>query len=115
MIYNDVDIYECHFFTINKNGKLQFTKGIFKEKTSNDFKSISRLREVFSYCFWIMHNVETPLVSKYLASVFIKDLIPKMIEIEKRLNKKMIAVQRKLKEDTEKSTKQTGTVYGKVD
>lgn len=113
MTYNDVDIYECHFFTLNENGKLKFTRGIFTGKTSDDFKTISKLREVFSYCFWMMNNKDTPLVSKYLASVFINELSPKIFEIEKRLNKKLIADQKKLKQKTEESVKTAGTIYGK--
>jgi len=111
--YNDINIYECHFFNINNAGKLQFTRGTFIGKTSNDFNSISKLREAFSYCFWIMHTKDTPLVSKYLASVFMNELTPKISEIERKLNKKLKGIQKKLKEETEQSTKVVGTIYGK--
>lgn len=113
MDYNDVNIYECHFFTKNANGKLQFTRGAFIGKTPDDFNSISKLREVFSYCFWIMHTKETPLVSKYLASAFMNELTPKITSIENKLNKKIKGMQKRLAEETEKSTKVIGTVYGK--
>jgi hypothetical protein len=115
MNYNDVNIYECHFFNINNTGKLQFTRGNFTGKTSNDFNTISKLREVFSYCFWIMHTKETPLVSKYLASVFMNELTPKIYELEKKLNRKLRGIQKKLTEETESSTKVVGTIYGKAD
>jgi hypothetical protein len=114
MNYNDVNIYECHFFNINNTGKLQFTRGNFTGKTSNDFNTISKLREVFSYCFWIMHTKETPLVSKYLASVFMNELTPKIYELEKKLNRKLRGIQKKLTEETESSTKVVGTIYGKA-
>ena len=113
MDYNDVNIYECHFFTKNSAGKLQFSRGNFSGKTPDDFNSISKLREVFSYCFWIMHNQETPLVSKYLASVFMNELTPKITSIEKKLNKKIRGMQKKLKEQTDNSTKVVGTISGK--
>ena len=113
MDYNDVNIYECHFFTINNRGKLKFTRGTFIGKTAADFSSISKLREAFSYCFWIMHTKDTPLVSKYLASVFMNELTPKISEIEKKLNKKLRGMQKKLEEDTKNSTKVVGTIYGK--
>ena len=115
MNYNDVNIYECHFFNINNTGKLQFTRGNFTGKTSNDFNTISKLREVFSYCFWVMHTKETPLVSKYLASVFMNELTPKIYELEKKLNRKLRGMQKKLTEETESSTKVVGTIYGKAD
>ena len=114
MNYNDVNIYECHFFNINNTGKLQFTRGNFTGNTSNDFNTISKLREVFSYCFWIMHTKETPLVSKYLASVFMNELTPKIYELEKKLNRKLKGMQKKLTEETESSTKVVGTIYGKA-
>ena len=113
MTLNNVDIYQCHFFTINNNGKIQFTKGAFCGKTPDDFKSISKLREVFSYCFWIMHTQETPLVSKYVASAFIKELMPKMNELERKLNKRLVGIQKKQIQDTKDSSKETGTLYGK--
>jgi len=113
MNYNGVNIYECHFFTVNSSGRLQFTKGIFSGKISDDFKTISKLREVFSYCFWIMHTKETPLVSKYLASVFINELSSKILEVESKLNKRIIGMQKKLEQETENSSKVVGTKYGK--
>ena len=60
-----------------------------------------------------MHTKDTPLVSKYLASVFMNELTPKISEIEKKLNKKLRGMQKKLEEDTENSTKVVGTIYGK--
>ena len=114
MIYNGVDIYECHFFKVNNVGKLQFTKGIFTGKVSDDFKSIEKLREAFSYCFWIMHTKETPLISKYLASAFLNELTSKIVEIEKRLNKRIATMQKNLQKQTTKSEKIIGTKYGKV-
>ena len=62
-----------------------------------------------------MHTKETPLVSKYLASVFMNELTPKIYELEKKLNRKLRGMQKKLTEETESSTKVVGTIYGKAD
>jgi hypothetical protein len=42
------------------------------------------------------------------------ELTPKISEIEKKLNKKLRGLQKKLEEDTENSTKVVGTIYGKA-
>lgn len=113
MTYNDIDIYECKFFTINKKYKIEFTKGEFRGKTPDDFNTVHELQRGVTYCFWILNKTENPLVSKYMASAFMKELLPKLLGLEKKLKERVVYVQAKLEEDTEKSTKVVGTKYGK--
>ncbi len=113
MIYKDIEIYECKFFSVGKNKKLQFSVGKFKGKTADDFNSLTSLQEITAYCFWIINNKEVPIISKYLASSFISDLSVKMAQVEKKLWKKVSDKQDKLKKETKKSEKVVGTVYGK--
>jgi len=115
MIYNNVDIYECKFFILNKSGKLEFTIGEFKGKTPDDFNTIHEIQRAVTYCFWIMNKQENKLVSKYVASAFIKDLTPKLLALEKKIRDLLIKNQKELEQETEESTKDVGTVYGQPD
>lgn len=115
MIYNNVDIYGCKFFMINKSGKLEFTIGEFKGKTPDDFNTIHEIQRAVTYCFWILNKQENKLVSKYVASAFIKDLTPKLLKLESEIRNLLIKRQKELEEETEESTKKVGTVYGKPD
>lgn len=114
MIYNDVDIYDCKFFTINKNGKIEFLKGEFRGKTPDDFNTIHELQRGVTYCFWILNKEENSLSSKYMASAFIKEMIPKLNELEVRIRERAVKYQEMLKKKTEGATKTIGTRYGEV-
>lgn len=113
MTYNDVNIYECKFFILNKKGKLEFTIGEFRGKTPDDFNTIHEIQRAVTYCFWIMNKQENKLVSKYVASAFIKELTPKLLKLESEIRNLLIKKQKELEEETEESTKDVGTVYGK--
>lgn len=114
MIYNDVDIYECKFFTINKKHQIEFTRGEFRGKTPKDFNTIHELQRGVTYCFWILNKLDNPIVSKYMASAFIKELTHKLIDLENKLRKRVILIQKNLEEETTKSEKTIGTKYGEV-
>ena len=79
MLLNDVDIFACRFFTVNKEKKLQFFGGAFRGKTAEDFKNLPDLQKVVAYCFWIMGKEDIPTNTKYAATVFLKDLFPREI------------------------------------
>ncbi len=115
MIYNDVDLYECKFFTLNKNYKIEFTKGEFRGKTPDDFNTVHELQRGVTYCFWILNKKDNPLVSKYMASAFMKELMPKLLQLESKLKNKVINRQQELAEETEEATKTVGIRYGKID
>ena len=114
MIYNDVEVYECKFFGVNLNQKLEFTKGVFKGKTPDDFNTINEIQRAVTYCFWVLNKKENSLVSKYMASAFIKELTPKFIQLEYKIRKKIIERQEELAEEAEESTKEVGTKYGEA-
>lgn len=114
MTYNDVDIYECKFFTLNKNQKIEFTKGEFRGKTPDDFNTVHELQRGVTYCFWILNKKDNPLVSKYMAAAFMKELMPKLLQLEYKLKEKVIKRQQDLAEETEASTKVIGMKYGEV-
>ena len=111
MIFNDIDIFTCKFFTLNSEGKLQFIYGKHKGKTVDDFNNVSELHDVTSYCFWILKEKNVPVVSKYCASAFLKIITPKFIVLEKELRKITIQNQKEMLKKNEDSAKQTGTKY----
>ncbi len=111
MIFNGVDIYACKFFSLNKDKKLKFINGTHRGKTVDDFNSITSLHHVTSYCFWILKNKEIPLLSKYCASQFLKELAPKFTELEKKLRKNTIQSQSEMKKKTEDLAKSAGKKY----
>ena len=113
MTYNGLDIYACSFFALNRKGKLEFTKGTFRGRSIDDFNSVKDIQRGIAYCFWILNKDDNALINKYVASAFIKELLPKIIELEKRLKKRVVKQQKDLEVATEKSTKTIGTVYGK--
>lgn len=105
MIHNEVDIYQCKFIQLNKDKKLSFIGGVHKGKTPDDFNTIVDLHHVTSYCFWMLKDKGVPLISKYTASAFLKELAPKFVELEKRLKKKMLKHQSELEEQVKKTIK----------
>lgn len=111
MLLNEVDIYSCRFFTLNKDKKLQFCGGAHKGKTVEDFNTIPDLHKVTSYCFWIMKKEDIPMHSKYAAAAFLKALIPKYKDMEKMVREKALEQQKKLKKKTQELTKTTGKKY----
>lgn len=111
MIFNEVDIYTCKFFTINEDKKIQFYGGAHRGKTADDFKTIEDLKKIMAYCFWIIKKEDMPNVSKYCAAAFMKSLMPKFIELEKITRKIVIEEQKKLKKKTQELTKTTGKKY----
>jgi ABC-type microcin C transport system permease subunit YejB len=111
MIFRDVDIYACRFFTKNIEGELQFCGGTHKGKVANDFNTLPELQKIMAYCFWIIKKEDIPIESKYAASYFMKSLAPKFVALEKILKKKAIDHQAKMKNKTEKLTKTTGKKY----
>ena len=111
MLFNDVDIYTCKFFSLNNDKKLKFMTGKHKGKIADDFNTITDLHHVTSYCFWILKGKDIPLVSKYFASAFLKEIASKYLDLEKKLRKKTIQSQNELKKETEDSTKIVGKKY----
>lgn len=111
MKYKDVDIYECKFIQLNKENKLSFIGGVHKGKTPDDFSTITDLHHVTSYCFWMLKDKGVPLISKYTASAFLGELTPKLIELEKRLRKRVAKQQKELEEETKKSAKTPGKTH----
>ena len=111
MMFNDVDIYSCKFFTVNEDKKLEFYSGKYKGKTIDDFKDIQELKKVIAYCFWILQKEDIPKVSKYTASAFLKALTPKFFELEKIVRKMAVDEQARLKKKTKELTKTVGKKY----
>ena len=111
MLLNGVDIYTCKFFTINQEGKLQFSGGVNKGKTSEDFNNLPELKKAIAYCCWIIGKEDTPWNSKYAASVFMSSLVPKIFKLEKFIKEEALKHQRKMQKETEESIKITGTEY----
>jgi len=111
MIFNDVDIFTCKFFTLNKEGKLQFIYGKHRGKGVDDFKNVSELHDVTSYCFWILKKKNVPLVSKFGAASFLKAITPKFIQLERELKKITVENQKVMLKKNEESAKETGTRY----
>lgn len=111
MIFNDVDIYSCRFFTVSEEGDLKFYKGKYQGKTIDDFKTLEDLKKIIAYCFWLMQKNDVPMSTKYCASFFLKSLNKKFSDLEKILRKKAIGQQESLKKKTEELTKTTGKKY----
>lgn len=112
MIFNEVDIYACKFFTLNEDRKLKFIGGIHKGKCVDDFKTINDLHHVTSYCFWILKNKEIPLVSKYCAAEFLREIAEaKLIALEKVIRRQTIQYQDAMRKKNEESANETGTKY----
>jgi len=111
MIFNEVDIYACKFFTLNEDKGLKFYSGKYKGKTVDDFKDIQELKKVIAYCFWIIQKEDIPKVSKYTASYFLKSLTPKLMELEKIIRKMTIEEQKRMKKKTQELTKTVGKKY----
>jgi hypothetical protein len=111
MLFNEIDIFTCKFFTLNKEGKLQFIYGKHRGKSVDDFNNVSELHDVTSYCFWILKKKNVPLVSKYGASAFLKAITPKFIILEKELKRITIKNQKEMLKKNEASAKTTGTRY----
>lgn len=108
MTFNGVDIYTCKFFTLNKEKDLVFWSGKFKGRSSKTFTKLDEILEVMNYCFWIIKKNDTPLVTKYLSSAFLKEITAKLWELEKRLKKKVIEDQKEKEKEAEESTKIVG-------
>lgn len=114
MLFNDVDIFTCKFFTLTQDKRLKFQKGKHAGKTSDDFSTMNELHEVTGYCFWVIKKADVPLVSKYLASVFLAELSKKkFFELEKKLLVKLMDYQERKKQETEESVYETGMKYGR--
>ena len=111
MIYNDVDIYSCKFFTLNKDKKLQFAGGVNKGKTADDFNSPPELQKVMAYCFWIFRKPDIPWNSKFAATAFMRQLMPKFIKLEELTKKAAIRHENKMKKEVEDAIKTPGTKY----
>ena len=111
MLYNDIDIYSCKFFTLNADKKLQFVGGVNRGKTADDFKNIAELKKVVAYCFWILSKEDVPWNSKYAASSFLKTLMPKFLELESLTKKATLHHQKKMKQETEEAIKTPGKKY----
>lgn len=114
MIYKKVDIFSCKFFAVDSStGKLKFISGAHKGKTAADFNKSNDIKKIIAYCFWIITDAKFnfPLVTKYCASAFLEEMIPKLKEIEDELRKMAIQNQKELKKITEDLTKTTGTKY----
>jgi len=112
MLYNGVDIFRCTIFTVDKDsGKLKFYSGSYKGKIADDFNTIEDIKKITAYCFWILTNKTMPLVSKYAASAFLRELSPKTAELELKIRNHTIDEQNRLKKETEESAKKIGTKY----
>lgn len=114
MNYKGVDIYSCKFFTIDQaNGKLKFSSGINRGKTSDDFKTIQEIKKIIAYCFWLItdEKYRFPIVTKYTASAFLKEMMSKLSEIEEAIRGIATEEQERLQQKTEELTKTTGTKY----
>ena len=111
MIFNDVDIFACKFFTLTTDGKLKFIYGKHKGKTLEDFNTVSALHDVTSYCFWILKRKSVPIVSKFGAAAFLKSATPKFAQLEKELRKMAIDNQKTMTKKNEESAKTTGKRY----
>lgn len=112
MMYKDINIFACKFFTISAEGKLQFYTGKHKGKTIDDFLTIGDVHAGIGSCFWIIKQNKMPLVSVYLASDFLKDLCAKASKLE-RVFRPMIEEQQKiLNKQTEEAIKTPGLRYG---
>lgn len=106
--FNDVDIYTCKFFTLNEDKELSFWGGKYKGKSARDFTNLRELLGAINYCFWIIRKEDVPMVSKYTASAFLKELTPKISELEKRLRYFAINEQKELAQKAEELTKTSG-------
>jgi len=111
LIFNDVDIFTCKFFTLDKEGGLKFVYGKHKGKGTGDFNTISDLHDVTSYCFWILKKKNVPVISKYCASYFLKTITPKFISLEKELKKITVKHQKEMLKKNEELAKATGKKY----
>lgn len=111
MIYKDVDIYACKFFTLNQDKKLQFYSGVNRGKTIDDYRTLPELQKVVAYCFWILKKEDIPPISKWLAAEFLKSLGPKFAELEKFTKKIALSKQKKLAKETEELVKTPGKKY----
>lgn len=111
MKINEIDIYGCRFFKVNENKKLEFIGGTHKGKTAEDFNTLPELQKITAYCFWILRKEDIPVPSKYAATVFLKSLLPKFVELEKGAKKLALERQLALKKKTKELTKTTGKKY----
>lgn len=114
MLYRGVDIYRCKVFAVDsENGKLKFHYGKHRGKTPDDINTLTDLHSVIGYCFWIINELKNPfpLYSKYAASAFIKELVPKLLALEGKIREIAIDEQDRLIKETEEATKKTGTKY----
>jgi len=114
MKYKGVDIFQCKFFTVDQqSGKLKFSSGVHRGKTADDIKTIQEIKKVVAYCFWLItdEKFNFPIVTKYAASAFLKDMMPKLGDIEDAIRTLTIKNQEQLQEKTEELTKTTGTKY----
>ena len=111
MNFNDVDIYSRRFFTLNEDKKLQFCGGAHKGKSADDFNTAKELQKIVAYCFWIIKKEDIPIVSKYAATAFLKDLMPKFTNMERAVRKMAVEEQKKMKKKTQELTKTTGKKY----
>ena len=119
MLLNGVDIFTSKVFSLTPDKKLKFTYGKHRGKTIDDFKKVSELHDVTSYCFYIVKGVNTKgekvkefnAVTKYVASVFLKELTEKFSEFEIKLRRIMIEDQKEKLKKNEESAKTTGKKY----
>jgi len=113
MMYKDINIFACKFFTLSKEGKLQFYTGKHKGKTIEEFKTIGDVHAGIGSCFWIIKQKNMPLISVYLASDFLKELCLKAAKLEKTFRPLIEEQQKKLNKETEETIKTPGLRYGK--
>lgn len=111
MIFNGVEIYDCRFFTVNEQKKLQFYKGKYIGKTIDDFNSIEDLKKLIAYCFWLLQKDDVPITTKYCASYLLKSLFSKFSELEKQIKEKAIDSQTAAKKELEELIKTPGLKY----
>lgn len=112
MLFNDVDIFACKFFTLTADKQLKFMRGKFINRTPEDFYTTYELHEAIGYCFWLLNNDSVPLVTKYLSSVFLSELSKKkMFDLEKKLHERIIQYQKQKNQETEDSVEDKGTEY----
>jgi hypothetical protein len=115
MIYKGVDIFLCKWFTVCKPGEgngLKFIKGIHKGKTVDHFNTISEVYKAVNYCFWLINKNE-PFYTKFAASCFLNDLIPKIKDLNAKILELSVKEQQRLNKKTKESINETGTIYSK--